>query len=214
MSSHLRFFSYAAIFVVLASTSSANAEFGGEACKEVPEPSSIQEMIEQSDFVALYWVRDRLNIKEDPALKKALDKMSPIDRLIAAPPNHRWQYRLSHSYTLRGRPPDELVIEGAGTVLDVPGEFFFMQKRHEALVNTNDLWNGSSVHETDAKGNCGFRQDFVLGYEYLIFGGVTSPAAAEPILDGGYDPFYAEVLKIINEKFKEPGKVLPVPGQN
>lgn len=201
MRSRLKYFSCAAIFVVLASASEASADFGGEACKEVPEPSSIMEMVQKSEFVALYRVRDLINSSDEENLE-TLDDIPLLEQLTAPKPDPVVQYRLYVVHELLGHGPAELVIDGLRPVVTIPDKFFFMEKRHEALVRTNNLWKGSSAHGMDANGKCRYTQDFILGYYYLIFGSVTSPAATEPILDRSYDPFYLEVERIIRHMSK------------
>jgi len=149
---------------------------------EKQEATSIDAMFEQADFIALFEVEKFVN--------KETDK------------NQRYSYyELSLSKQLFGNPPQSYDVPVQFETKRVPPRYFYVKEIHETAVRDNVTILGFSYPWRIEKDNCTITTDLILGYEYLIFGGVNSRMAYQPILDRHFDPLYKDIkIRLHNKK--------------
>ncbi|WP_427452959.1 hypothetical protein [Litorimonas sp. WD9-15] len=157
-------------------------------CEEIngkPIASSLQEMIDQADFIGLFEV-ERYNSKSSEAPQA--NYLYPL-----------YSYNLSLSKNIKGTSPKEYSIPVFLETKTVPPEYFYIKDIHQNLVKNDHLILGFSFMVEMKSGECRYSTTLVEGYEYLVFGGANSRSVYQPILDRRFDPLYRSVTALIKE---------------
>lgn len=178
-----------AFIATLVLASCASAEFTPD-CKDMsghPQASSIDDLIEQSDFIGLYTAR----LASEGEFEES--KNSPSRLKV-------YNFKLVLSTLISGKAPRTITLQGTQPAHVIPDTYFFIKDRHKEMVETDSLILGLAYQVEASDGVCVYMPQFIVGYNYLIFSGANSGAAYEPILSTRYDPFYRAVTSRVWNK--------------
>lgn len=161
-------------------------------CEEIngkPIAGSLQEMIDQAEFIGLYEVENYNSNSNESAQANYLYPL--------------YSYNLSLSKNIKGTSPQEYNIPVFFETKTVPPEYFYIKDIHQNLVKNDHLILGFSFMVEMKSGECEYSTTLVEGYEYLVFGGANSRAIYQPVLDRRFDPLYREVREKVKQKGSE-----------
>lgn len=181
------------IFVFIAVFASSHTEASEEVCLNQGAygvSNTIKELVSDSSFIAIYKA-------EKPSVK--LD-----ERTCCRFVNELYEIEFTLLLTLKGKAPDFYKTKSTVDILDtVPSSFFRVHDEHSRLIRKQGSLGLHSEHTLSFRTqdqNCYYGpKSIVIGYEYLIFGGVNSPVSFEPILNIRTDPLLAEVKRELAE---------------
>lgn len=178
------------VSVLLLSASDAFAS--GEKCVNQDTfgaSNSLEELIAESSFIGIYKSEKLSATLNEKSCCRFSSQIFEIE------------FDLVHS--LKGEAPKLHKTKTSVDVLNtVPSSFFRLHDEHARLVEKQrslGLHSENSSSFRTKTGNCYFGPSAVVnGYEYLIFGGVNSPVAVEPILNKRTDPFFLAVKSVLS----------------
>lgn len=151
-----------------------------------PIANSLQEMIDQAEFIALFEVESYNSKSIEPRIA---NYQYPI-----------YSYDLSLSKAIKGTPPEEYNIPVYFETKTVPAEYFYIKDIHQNIADNDHPVLGFSYMVKMKSGECKYSTQLVEGYEYLVFGGANSSSVYQPILDQRFDPFYRKVRAKLKKK--------------
>lgn len=189
------------------------------------EIETISQLIEASDYIALYDVHEIKNksksdetaLEKDNRTETSIPGISRADEeafrnLFSKETIEQLRseftktFKLNRVYILKGNPPDLLTIEtemfprgGRG----FPTSFFFMGEQHQKMVDEDTTLLGDTSIYRNNDGACMISPHLTAGYLHIVFGNTLSKASVEPILSTSYDPLFLKVesqLRVKNSK--------------
>ena len=156
-----------------------------QTCKNEPPPTSISQLVTDSEFIGFYRATE---IKPIAGTYSCCRYRAQL-----------YQANFKRLNSLKGNAPE--FYRKSTTFPEpkyVPISYFRIQSNHEQLVKKENvlfLWSDTSSGYSTKDGYCHTAPEVGPGYEYLIFGGVESPISVEPIIDRRADALYSEVKK-------------------
>lgn len=192
------------VYAILLLPACAHANDLNRKIKCATEIKTLTALVEKSDYIALYWVKEREpeDSKEELEAIKKLNEEDPFNRFINWKPAVK-TFDFSLSHTLYGDPPDKFAVNTQRFLAAVPTEFFFMNVQHQKMVDKDTTIIGSAVIDDFDDGDCSVVPSLASGYLYIVFGGTLSRATVEPILSISHDPLYRKVESQIRKRYSE-----------
>ena len=167
---------YFILFFFIALGESAFAS--GNPCRSFAlQDPTLEQIVSDANFIALYSVE---SVERD--LESSFHQFDS------------YTYSLRRRVSLKGEAPLVTEIQGLEPEHVIPQVYFSLDQRHSDMVNLSPERRALGVRVlTRDKSDCVAASRFFIGYQYLIFGGVTSTAAFEPVHALAYDPWYQAV---------------------
>jgi len=166
-------------------------------CASLPSPASVidpcdavgiknrsaEELVRDASYIALYEV---LSVEKDPETKFR-DTQS-------------YTYLLSNVRTVKSRPPTIIKITGIEPLSKIPQVYFSIYDRHSDMdLSAPGKLGISPFIPTNSPNECKPAAQFMIGYNYLVFGGVEFEAAYEPIHSSQHDVWFLNVLALAEQ---------------
>lgn len=146
---------------------------------------SLTELVSEASFIGLFEV-----------LEATRDEKSAYDDIAS------YTYKLTAVSILKNSGPRIVfaTIVGSPPIKDIPQYYLAMNERH-GLFDLNDPGElgSTAVYRLSNSSKCAAAPTFKIGYQYLVFGGVDSKAAFEPIHSTKTDPWYLAVRRAVDQ---------------
>lgn len=145
---------------------------------------TLKELIRDADYIALY---DVISVEKDDVSSFANTES--------------YTYRLSNARTVKSRAPALIDITGVKPLSTVPQVYFALTDRHADVSDEAPGRLGLSPFiPTTTEGVCKPAAQFMIGYSYLVFGGVDSEIGYEPIHSTKYDPWFLRIMRVVEDE--------------
>lgn len=146
---------------------------------------TVDELIAKSSFVGLYSVRSA----------------NPTDDRVYGSNERIYEYSLSISSPLDNRYVPTIRLKGLAPYERVPPHYFATLRRHEGIPVDNPTPYGTTMLvKTTSDEECVFLPRLVIGYTYLIIGGVNSQISHEFVSDASLDGWHNAVKTAIKNR--------------
>ena len=169
-----------------------------------PEAENIDQLIAQSDSIALYCVspfyenkQSQLAINDFEAAFEEDVGFTGLARRLRRP---YYIHQLEREIVIYGNAAKKITLYGISNQSNADDEpFNDLLQLHSELVDMDDLFLGLARRGSDIDGKCIYEGHFIPSFNYLVFEGANSNAMYEPILDVNKDEFYLEVINRIKK---------------
>lgn len=156
---------------------------------------SIKALINRSDFIGLYTAHLIVDAPLPPD-NSTNSFYNVLENRVFFEPNTKFQLKRSSIY--KGNPPKIHDVLSYDTYSKAPPqEYFFADKYHQQVVDRDNIWLGFSYFLPNDGNVCELHIELTKDYRYLVFGNKNSNFFIEPILSLNHDPFYSEVVRLL-----------------
>jgi len=170
---------FALLLLLVTSVDVALAEGRNNPCKKLAHQKlrSVSELVDQAEYIGVYEV-----------LKVTKDDVS----LYAN--RESYSYLISQLRPIKGNNPVIAHISGQEPLASVPQEYLALEHLHGEIPEGDADKYGRSTFLVSSDGErCLVAPRFMLFYKYLVFGGLDSSIAFEPV-HHYLDPWYRRVI--------------------
>lgn len=172
-------------FIMVMSIAVALPESRSDPCAKLihQESRSISELVSQAEYIGLYEV-----------LRATKDDISLYNN------RESYSYFISILRHIKGDTPRVADISGLEPLSNVPQDYFILDLQHEEIPEDDpERYGRSELLVSNDGERCLVAPRFMIGYKYLIFGGLDSSLAYEPVHHDS-DPWYRRVVTEVQEE--------------